>query len=107
MGVFKLARSLFKSTETQQAYDRVVNTYPGYKLHMEARKEFAPLAVKELHTSHPAPQGKVWGISYGSGQPKAALREAPAKTGAPEKIAKKPLSLKEFVEAELASGTRH
>jgi hypothetical protein len=107
MGVFKLARSLFKSTETQQAYDRVVNTFPGYKLHMEARKEFAPLAVKELQAAQPAPQGKVYGISYGAGQPKAALREAPAKTGKPEKVQKAPLSLAEFVRAELASGTRH
>ena len=107
MGVFKLARSLFKNTETQQAYDRVVNTFPGYKLHMEARKEFTPLAVKELNSQRPAPAGKVYGISYGAGQPKAALREAPAKTGKPERIAPKPLSLAEFIEAEMASGTRH
>ena len=107
MGVFKLVREMFKSDDTKKAFDRVRETFPGYQAHMDARKQVTPLAQRELQAMQPAPQGKVYGISYGSGNPKAALREMPAKTGAPEKVAKRPVSLKEFVEAELVSGTRH
>ena len=107
MGVFKLMRSMFKSPETQSAYDRVVQTYPGYKQHMDARKEFTPLAVKELQTEAPAPSGKVYAISYGSGTPKASYREKPATTGKPEKVLKKPQSLKEWKAMQEASDIRH